>query len=173
VQVDVLDGIEPTKRYQRGTFAAYRGGIVRSFRGTDPLPEYGELERSGWHVVVRGLADIGFEMADDMRTVTIRHAMTDGSVISKSLAVPTMIYRGVWKDEEAYTRGDSVTRGGSVWVLTGEQSGKPGEEASGWTLSVKKGTDGRDGVRGEKGERGGDGRPGKDATQLGPNGGKW
>lgn len=57
MQIEILDGIDPYKRYHRGTYAAHRGSVVRAFRATDPLPEGGELEKTGWHIVVRGIAD--------------------------------------------------------------------------------------------------------------------
>jgi integrin beta 3 len=56
-QLEILDGIDPFKRHHRGTYASHRGSIVRAFRATDPMPEGGDLEKSGWHVVVRGVAD--------------------------------------------------------------------------------------------------------------------
>lgn len=172
--VDVLDGIDGEKRYQRGTWASYRGGVIRSFRATDPLPDGEPIEKAGWHVIVRGLADLALEVADDLRTVTLRHTLTDGHTVTRSVAIPAMVYRGVWRDGEAYAKGDTATRGGSAWVLMAEQqAGKPGDENSGWQLAVKKGTDGRDGIKGEKGDRGAEGRGGRDLTQMGPDGTKW
>lgn len=178
VHVDVLDGIDPQKRYQRGTFAAFRGGLVRAYRATDPLPDDGELEKAGWHCVVRGLADIVIEAGDDLRSMTVRHVTTDGHCVERALHVPTMIYREIYReaDNESYACGDAVTWGGSLWVLVGEKSlaapGTPNTE-TGWRLAAKKGRDGRDGLRGEKGDRGAEGRAGRDLTQMGPDGSKW
>jgi hypothetical protein len=160
VHVDVLDGIEAHKRYQRGTFAAHRGGIVRSFRATDPLPaDPLDLGKAGWHTVVRGIAEFDIALADDQRTVTVRAAYTDGQVVERSARMPTMIYRGVWKEGTAYAAGDTVTRDGSTWLAKADTASMPGAaDATDWQLSVKKGRDGRDGLKGDKGERGAEGK---------------
>jgi Collagen triple helix repeat (20 copies) len=166
VHVDVLDGIDPAKRYQRGTFAAFRGGIVRSFKATEPIGT-GELEPAGWHVVVRGIDEMAFEIGADCRSVGVALMLTDGKVIAKTMQIPTQIYRGIWREGEAYARGDTTTRDGSTWTLMeAAQTGKPGDDASGWVLTTKRGRDGRDGIRGEKGERGAEGRAGRDLTQM-------
>lgn len=170
IEIDVIDGVSPAKRYQRGTFAAIRGGLVRSFRATDPLVEGGELEKSGWHVVVRGVDEFAVELSDDGRTIGFAHKMTDGSVVTKCLKVPTMIYRGIWT-EGKYEHGDVVTRGGEAWHATKDTDTQPpGDD---WKLMVRKGRDGKDGIAGLKGERGAEGRAGRDLTQLGADGAKW
>lgn len=174
VHVEVLDSIDPAKRYGRGTYAYFRGGQVRSFRATDPMPADGELEKHGWHVVHNGLAEIAIEHGDDLRSVAIGVRSTDGTVTAKTLKFPVAIYRGIWRETEAYAKGDQTTRDGSTWtLLVDEQKGSPGDEGSGWALSTKRGRDGRDGLRGEKGERGAEGRAGKDLTQMGLDGKKW
>lgn len=160
VHVEVLDGIDPIKRYQRGTFAAHRGGLVRSFRATDPLGDDGVLEKAGWHTVVRGVDRFEIALGEDQRTVTMRTAMTDGEVIERSVAVPTMIYRGVWKEGAVYASGDTVTRDGGTWVAKAPTLGTPGG-CDDWQLAVKKGRDGRDGLKGEKGDRGAEGKAGR------------
>lgn len=173
VHLDVIDGIDPAKRYQRGTFATYRGGLIRSFKATDPMAPGADLERSGWHVVVQGLADIALDLGDDLRTVQVKMIYTGGDVVSKAMTLPVVIYRDIWREENTYTKGDSVTRGGSTWVLMADhQTGKPGDENSGWKMAVKS-TNGRDGLKGEKGDRGAEGRAGKDLTSMSLAGEKY
>lgn len=162
VHVDVLDGIDPTKRYQRGTFANHRGGILRAFRQTDPLPDDGQLERAGWHCVVRGIADDDIEVGEDLRTFTFKRTYTDGSFTTKAVTLPVIIDRGIFREDSHYERGDGATWAGSFWfaqrsTLPGE---KPGDDSGAWRLSVKKGRDGRDGLRGETGQRGAEGKQG-------------
>lgn len=183
VHVEILDGIELGKRYGRNTFAAYGGGLVRSFKATDPLSPDTDLERAGWHVVVRGIDDLSIELGDDLRSVHVRCTMTGGKLVERTLAIPALIDRGIFKSETRYEAGDVVTWDGSMWVCRGVAldvrpgipSGQPLHEESlaAWRLAVKRGRDGRDGVRGEKGERGAEGRPGRDLTQMGPDGKKW
>lgn len=170
IHIDVLDDIDPTKRYQRGTFASYKGGLVRARKATDPLGE--DLDAAGWQVVVRGLDGVTIDLADDLRTVKIGFKMTDGQVVEKSIGTGAVVYRGIWKEGDAYQRGDSATRDGSTWILMTEQKGRPGEEGSGWQLAVKRGTNGRDGLKGETGVRGAEGRAGRDLTKLGFDGRK-
>lgn len=172
VQIDVLDAIEPGKRYQRGTFATWDGGIIRSFRATDPLKEGDLLEKAGWHVVVRGISFMQVEGSEDKRTVTVRTAFTGSPVVETELHFPVTIYRGIYQADTAYEEGDAVTWDGSIWNALKSTQEKPGASDA-WRLSVKRGRDGRDGVRGEKGERGAEGRAGKDLTQKGPDGSKW
>lgn len=174
IHIDVLDGIDSTRRYQRGTFAAYRGGMIRAFRQTDPIGD-GALEKSGWHVVMRGIDETAVDLGSDGRTLGMALRFTDGLTITKTLSIPTAIYRGIWKEGDSYTRGDSTTRDGSTWTLMEtEQKGQPGEEGSGWVLSVKRGRDGRNGLKGDAGARGAEGRAGRDLTQINhADGSKW
>ena len=149
---------------------------MRAYRPTDPLSDGGDLEAAGWRVVLRGIDDIACELGEDGRTLGLAVRMTDGAMVHKQVTVPTMIYRGVWDGDAAYSRGDTITRDGGTWVLMADlQRGAPGDPGAdtGWQLAVKKGRDGRDGLRGEKGERGAEGRPGRDLTQMGPDGSKW
>lgn len=171
-EIEILDGMDTTRSYPRGTFVAHDGGVFRAFRPTDPIGDSTEYERAGWSVVWRGLTSADITLADDGRTVTMSLRMTGGKTVERSVQIPSMIYRGVWTDQH-YSQGDTVTWDGSLWVrMAGEGTSKPGTDSL-WRLSAKRGRDGRDGLRGEKGERGADGRAGRDLTQLGHDGAKW
>jgi len=163
--IEVIEGIDPLKRYQRGTFATYRGGLIRSRRATDPLPAQGNVEEAGWHVVFRGVADFEFSLAEDCRTVVVRSVLTDGSVVQKAIAIPALLDRGVYKAGQQYEPGDVSSWDGSMWIAQKTTQDKPGASDA-WRLSVKRGRDGKDGIRGEKGERGAEGRSGRDLTQM-------
>jgi integrin beta 3 len=174
LQIEVFGSIDPTKRYQRGTYASMRGGLVRSFRNTDPLGDGTQLEKHGWSVIVNGIDSIEMAFDTQAKSGSISIKMTDDRIVLKTMQLPINVYKGVWREDEHYTQGDSTTRGGSQWVLMADQqTGKPGEDNSGWMLAVKKGTDGRNGLRGEKGERGAEGRSGRDLTQMLPDGTKF
>jgi integrin beta 3 len=173
LQIDVLDGIDPTKRYQRGTFACHGGGIVRSYRATDPIPDGGIIEKAGWHVVVRGVADVLVDQIDE-RSFCMSVVLSDGVRVQKMFLTPSLLDRGVFKSSDdglapSYGRGDVVTWDGSMWIAQRDTSEKPGASDA-WRLSVKRGRDGRDGLKGEKGDRGAEGRAGRD---LGPDGHKF
>lgn len=165
IHVDILSGIDRTKRYQRGTHAVFQGGTIHAFRATDPLTNDADLEKCGWQVVQRGIASFDWEPSDDLRTITLAFSLTGESVVRKSASIPVLIHRGIYKAETQYEAGDVVTWDGSMWVAKTTTSGNP-KQSEDWMLSVKHGRDGRDGVRGEKGERGAEGRAGKDLTQM-------
>lgn len=109
---------------------------------------------------------------EDGRTVELKFEGGDTSY-TRELELPVVIYRGVFKEGEAYAIGDMVTWGGSVWHCNSAEAGKPGEDSAGWVLAVKKGRDGRDGKDGERGLQGKTGPAGRDLTQMGPDGRKW
>jgi len=99
----------------------------------------GEPGRNGFE-----LKDFDATVMDDGRTVLLSFTGQDLDY-KVELGFPVMLYRGVWKDGD-YERGDTVTRGGSLWHCDAQKtSSKPGE-GDDWTLCAKKGRDGRDGV---------------------------
>lgn len=83
-----------------------------------------------------------------------------------SMSVPVMIYRGVFRDGAQYTRGDTVTWGGSLWHCDVDTTEKPEGAAKHWTLCAKRGRDGRDGERGEQGPEGKAGKDLRDPQKL-------
>lgn len=174
LQLDPVE-LDPAKKYRKGEWAYWGGGILRSYRATEPFEPGGDLEKAGWRVIVNGVAEVAVEIGgDDLRSVGLAIKMTSGAVIMKSVQMPVVVDRGVWK-ESAYDHGDGVTWDGCFWIAQRKtlETERPGDSSGAYRLSVKKGRDGRDGIRGEKGDRGAEGRGGKDTTQLGPNGGKW
>lgn len=63
-----------------------------------------------------------------------------------SLRFPFQRYRSVWREDENYREGHSVTFGGSTFTaMVDNPTEKPGT-GSQWQLSVKRGKDGRDGI---------------------------
>jgi collagen type III alpha len=167
-EIQPMPAIDPEKTYPQGVWAKHAGGLWLSRAQTDGM--------AGWDCIVNGISDVSVDPGEELRSFTMTIRCSNGAVIERMVSVPTMIYRGIWKAEEAYHRGDTVTRDGCTWVLNAdEQAGYPGEvgKDTGWAMAVKRGRDGKDGLRGEKGERGAEGRAGKDLTQMGPDGKKW
>lgn len=110
---------------------------------------------------------------DDGRTIVITLAR-NGEVISQNVITTGLpVDRGVWK-EGAYTKGDGVSLGGEFWIARRDTKLRPvyGPNSD-WRLAVKKGRDGKDGHDGKPGEAGPEGKPGRDLTQMGPDGSKW
>jgi collagen type III alpha len=163
IEIDVRRGLDPARKYQPGEHVAYRGGVIRSYRQTDAMPDGAQLEDHGWHVVQNGINELAADWADDGRTVAIAIRMTDGATTVKQLTVPLAIDRGVYDEAATYQRGDGVTWDGSWWIAqrAAAAAEKPGASDA-WRLAVRKGRNGRDGLKGEPGQRGAQGRDGID-----------
>lgn len=148
LQIDILPAIDPTKAYPRGTFARWRGGLVRTFRDSAPM-DGAELERSGWEVIVEGLAGLTSTADPDGRSFEIKLVATSGAENALKFKVATALYRGVWKHDEIYERGDMTTWDGSTWHCESESTkAQPGTSPD-WKLAVKRGMNGKDGKTGK------------------------
>jgi integrin beta 3 len=103
-----------------------------------------------------GQPGLGFEdmtLALDDNGRTLRVTFDRGDAMQEfQLDFPVLIYRGVYRPETDYVRGDAVTFGGSAWVCGQPTQARPGETEGAWTLAVKRGRDGKDFA----GPRGGD-----------------
>ena len=176
LQIDILSTVDLSRAYPRGTYARYDGGIIRSFKDSIAGEE---LERS-WEVVLAGVAEIEvFQDPDDPRIFGVRTRLTGKKVKAEDvnlIRIPVMLYRGIWKPEGEYGRGDVVTYGGSTWhCLTDGAKLMPSENGSKdpqWRLIVKEGRRGKDGTEGKQGPPGKDGKDGRDLTQLSFDGSK-
>lgn len=85
--------------------------------------------------------DFDCRVLEDDRTIELSFKSGENEHIAQ-LKWPTAIYRGVYKEDTEYERGDEVTWGGSQWHCDQPTKDKPGTEN--WTLAVKKGRDGKD-----------------------------
>ena len=141
LHLDVLEEIDPERKYQRGTFAKYKGGLIRSFRVTDYINE-NDLEKSGWTVAVDGIADIALVQGEDIRTFIVGVRTTSGKLFDSIFTMPVVLHKGIFKPHTAYKCGDSVTRDGSMWIALKdiEDSGDSPVPPE-WQLSVKRGSD--------------------------------
>lgn len=136
IELEIQPSVDFEKSYPRGIYACHKGGVIRSYKSTQ--------EDHGWEVVLNGVAGVTQKQVDE-RTVEIVTEMTDGKKETAKFSYPAMIYRGIWKDETKYTRGDTVTFGGSLWHCDNPtEEEKPGtvNNSKCWTLCAKKGRDG-------------------------------
>lgn len=131
VSINILPDIDLDKSYNRGTFATHNGGLWWSHAKTNGL--------RGWDCIVSGFPSYEVNQVDD-REVQIVVSETTGEVKTKTLSLPTLIYRGVWK-EQKYSKGDTVTWAGSLWHCNKDTEMKPGENNRDWQLAVKRGRD--------------------------------
>jgi len=93
-----------------------------------------------------GFDDMSIEQTGE-RQATLKFVRGE-QVKTFDLTVPAVIDRGVFKEGQAYTLGDAVTFGGSLWIAQKDTGDKPDGPDTGWRLAVKKGRDGRDFTRG-------------------------
>lgn len=143
LQIEILPYIDPDRTYARGTYASHRGGVLRAARTTDYLDTLkdGEtVETKGWQVVLNGIAEQLVEQIDE-RTFAVKSVSTSGAVVEKKIAMPVMIYRGIWREAE-YQRGDTTTWAGSLWHCEKPTKEKPGTGPD-WRLAAKRGADGK------------------------------
>jgi hypothetical protein len=87
-----------------------------------------------------GFDDLNVEQIGER---TVRFLLRrDADEAEFDVTFPMPIYRGVFKDGQAYEPGDMVTWGGSLWHCDKATSEKPGPDN--WRMAVKKGRDGKD-----------------------------
>ena len=105
----------------------------------------GLLSEEGWtalfDVLSENFADI---FTDALAPLHAENAALRAAIDElKAKAVP--VYRGVWVPETSYDRGSLVTHDGSVWHANRATAMRPGsgEDACGWVLAVKRGSDGK------------------------------
>lgn len=143
LELVILPELDEARSYPRGTFASYRGGLVRASRRTDPLTSC-TLPEAGWSVVVEGLHSFYFNWENE-RDLQVIVERTSGATVETRRTFPVLLERGVFKPGQTYAPGDGVTYGGSYWIALRVTDGRPGEGNSDWRLAVKRGRDGKDG----------------------------
>jgi hypothetical protein len=175
LQIEILSAVDLARAYPRGTYARHDGGVIRSFK--DSIANE-ELERS-WEVVLAGVAEIeAFQDPDDPRIFGVRTRLTGRKAKAEDVSlirIPVMLYRGIYRSEGKYQRGDVTTTGGSLWhcEIDDPKIGPSANGKSDWKLIVKEGNRGKDGAEGKQGPPGKDGRDGRDLTQLAFDGKKY
>jgi hypothetical protein len=140
--IDIIPAIDENKSYPKGTWASYKGGLIKSLRDTHPMGQKSLLE-AGWDIVVQGIQAIEVHPLDD-NEFAIKSVLTGGQDHITKMAIPAMVYKGVWKESNgAYKKGHTVTQSGSLWVCLKATDTKPGSSDD-WQLAAKRGTDGKD-----------------------------
>lgn len=143
LQLEVLPAIDEQKSYTRGTYAKHAGGLWRAFEQTSGM--------RGWECIVEGVKELQVDMVD--KRLSVKAVMSSGALAEMVKELPIQIYRGVFKSEDPYHQGDTVTWAGSLWHcnVNGTKA-LPGDGSADWTLAVKKGRDGREVVKTERKE---------------------
>jgi hypothetical protein len=82
--------------------------------------------------------------AEDERLITLAYRRGAETKTIGVLRLSTPRYCGVYDEHKSYSAGDRVTCKGSEWHCHTPTSARPGDGATGWTLAVKCGRDGKD-----------------------------
>ena len=135
IDVEILPAIEEAKQYPRGTYAAHRGGLWKSYERTHGM--------RGWECIVDGIDGVSITQEGD-REFSVKLMKSSGQEVAQKFALPIQVYKGVFREEQAYDAHDNVTWAGSQWTSTkAENTDKPGSSDA-WTLCVKAGRNGKD-----------------------------
>lgn len=135
IDLEILPAIDEAKQYPRGTYAAHRGGLWKSYERTHGL--------RGWECIVDGIDAVSVTQ-DAVREFSVTLAKSSGAEVVQKFQLPIQVYKGVYRDDETYEAHDNVTWAGSQWTSTkAENTDKPGSSDA-WTLVVKAGRPGKD-----------------------------
>lgn len=135
IDLEILPSIDDTKQYPRGTYAAHRGGLWKSYERTHGM--------RGWECIVDGVDAVNVAQDGD-REFSVSLAKSSGVELVQKFALPIQIYKGVHREGEAYDEHDNVTWAGSQWTSKkSKNTDKPGTSDA-WVLCVKAGRNGKD-----------------------------
>ncbi|MGE0803097.1 MAG: hypothetical protein AB7O55_32755 [Lautropia sp.] len=137
LDIEILPAIDESKSYPRGTFACHRSGIWRAVRPTEGM--------EGWVCLVAGVHVVEVRQVDP-RAFEVVAGLSDGRDRVEKFAMPTMIYRGIFREGARYEPGDTVTWAGSLWHCNESTADKPKDGKGAWVLAAKRGQDGKDGA---------------------------
>lgn len=143
--LEILPAIDAEKTYPRGSYAKHAGGLWRSFEATAGM--------RGWECIVEGVASQEVKQLD-ARSFEIVSTLSSGAAVKSALSIPSMIYRGVFREGDDYTQGDTTTWAGSLWHCEDATKEKPIDGSKCWKLVAKRGRDGKDGIDGKDFTRG-------------------
>lgn len=135
IDLEILPSIDETKQYPRGTYAAHRGGLWKSYERTHGM--------RGWECIVDGVDAVNVAQDGD-REFSVSLAKSSGVEVVQKFALPIQIYKGVHREGEAYDAHDNVTWAGSQWTSTKAQNTEKPGTSDAWVLCVKAGRNGKD-----------------------------
>lgn len=136
-------------------------------RQPGPRGEQGERGKDAF-----AISEVNLTSPDGGRTLILEFKDANGEKVVSKLKTHLVLDRGVYREENSYVCGDGVSWDGSFWIAQQDSKEKPGQGSKAWRLAVKRGRDGKDG-KSIQGPPGPQGEPGRDLTQLGPDGSKW
>jgi len=135
--------------YERLALVSHAGGAWQATRRTKAAP----APRSpDWQAIAAGVSSVAVHATNNLRSVEVIAALTNGDEVRSAIEVPAMVYRDVYSSEAAYDPADVVTYAGSMWIALKETTGEqPSKSPEAWRLVVKRGQEGKDGKDGAHG----------------------
>lgn len=135
LDLEILPDIDESKQYPRGTYAAHRGGLWKSYERTHGM--------RGWECIVDGIDGVTVTQ-DSVREFSVTLSKSSGTSAVQKFSLPVQVYKGVYREGEPYEANDTATWAGSVWVCNkNATTDKPGTSDD-WSLAVKAGRAGKD-----------------------------
>lgn len=142
LDIEPVTNLEKSRSYSRGTWATYKGSLIRAMRTTDAIKDAHPAE-CGWAVMVEGNYFENMTVEHDgKRGVTFKW-IKGGYEESATIQIPCVLDAGFYKEGMQLEKGDGVTFGGSYWIAQKDTNTKPEIGNPDWRLSVKKGRDSR------------------------------
>ena len=133
--IQILDSIDESKSYPRGTFSRHLNGFWYAAAKTNGM--------RGWECLVAGIADLKIELPEE-RKMVVTAMLSNGEQVTKEIFLAHPIDRGIHRHDSEYLKGDGVTWAGSWWIAQVDKpTDKPGISDQ-WRLAVKRGRDGKD-----------------------------
>lgn len=142
LDIEPITNLDKSRSYSRGTWATYKGSLIRSMRTTDAIKD-GHPADCGWAVMVEGnsFEDMTVEH-DGKRGVTFKW-IKGGYEHSSAIHIPCVLDAGFYKDGMQVEKGDGVTFGGSYWIAQKDTTTKPEIGNPDYRLAVRRGRDGK------------------------------
>lgn len=140
LDIEPITNLEMTRTYPRGTWATYKGSLIRSMRTTDAIKD-GDPTECGWAVMVEGSSPPTIEY-DGRRGFTVK-SIKGGKEVCEPFTIPCVLDAGFFKEGQTYETGDGVTFGGSYWIAQKATGAKPEVGSESWRLAVRRGRDGK------------------------------
>lgn len=131
-EIDPLDDFDEQKDYPAGMWARHNGGLWRSQGGTR------------WKCIVDGFCEAKRERMTDRRFVKTILVFSSGRTFEFLEHSEEMMYAGIFRDGERYSKGDVVTYSGSMWHCNVNDTQSAPKTNNDWTLVVKEGRAGKD-----------------------------
>lgn len=148
LDIEPITDLKKSRSYSRGTWASYKGSLIRATRTTDPIKD-GHPSECGWAVIVEGNSFEDMTVEHDGKRGAVFKWVKGGYERSAKIQIPCVIDAGFFKEGQTYEQGDGVTFGGSYWIAQKATTTKPEVGSQDWRLAVRKGRDGKNADRAE------------------------